>query len=494
MRRLAALLLLLASPAHAVSFWDDGQTFWDQVGAMWDMPTPTPASTGTPTRTQTPTQTSSDDTPTPTQTHTFTSSPTSTPTGTLSTPTVTPTYTASQTTAPTNSPTRTMTFTNTPTGTLVPTGTATPTRTPTATFTPAACCGDCNGGGSVSLGEVQICTDIFLGNSALSTCFACDCDSGGTVTIDEVQEASLNNLNGCPVATATVPSATPSITPTASPSPAGGECVIGGTSTPYLMLCKPPHGYEDWDIPLNLNSDIIDDFAAGLAQAQLPEPTINGQIPFADSTLDYTTGDLYFQDGQLAVNQAPSADTYSFDFTGGTALNRFLRLGSTSQNVCPPFPCVFNDNVPLFIGQEVSTTGQATLGRWGASVNSKPTQLTTVPLLPATTSMGWQLDPSFFRVRGTLVPLGIDTTWTTMFKCQPNGSGQCGVFTDSPQSALQVPDGRYLQASDNNAGAPAAEDCDSDLERGRISHDTSNNRLYFCAGATRGWDYAALTD
>ncbi|HEC65294.1 MAG TPA: hypothetical protein ENI23_08370 [bacterium] len=74
------------------------------------------------------------------------------------------------------------------------------------------------------------------------------------------------------------------------------------------------------------------------------------------------------------------------------------------------------------------------------------------------------------------------------------GADAVGIGTASPQSALHVPDGKYAQFEDNNAGAPAAGDCDSDTERGRISYDTSNNRVYFCGGASRGWDYLTLTD
>ena len=72
--------------------------------------------------------------------------------------------------------------------------------------------------------------------------------------------------------------------------------------------------------------------------------------------------------------------------------------------------------------------------------------------------------------------------------------GNVGIGTTGPQSALHVPDGKYVQAEDNNAGAPPAGDCDADAERGRLSIDTTNNRLYVCNGATRGWDYVALTD
>lgn len=47
---------------------------------------------------------------------------------------------------------------------------------------------------------------------------------------------------------------------------------------------------------------------------------------------------------------------------------------------------------------------------------------------------------------------------------------------------------------DTSAGAPTAGDCDADAERGRLVIDTTNNRLYICNGATRGWDFIALSD
>ena len=52
----------------------------------------------------------------------------------------------------------------------------------------------------------------------------------------------------------------------------------------------------------------------------------------------------------------------------------------------------------------------------------------------------------------------------------------------------------YVQFSKSFAGAPTATDCDSNDERGRLTIDTSTNRLYVCNGVTRGWDYTALTD
>ena len=54
--------------------------------------------------------------------------------------------------------------------------------------------------------------------------------------------------------------------------------------------------------------------------------------------------------------------------------------------------------------------------------------------------------------------------------------------------------GEYLQFKNSATGAPPAVDCDDDSERGRMSIDTTNNRLYICNGAVRGWDYVSLID
>lgn len=69
----------------------------------------------------------------------------------------------------------------------------------------------------------------------------------------------------------------------------------------------------------------------------------------------------------------------------------------------------------------------------------------------------------------------------------------CGDGIDSVSGAA-TPATAYLQIEDESAGAPAPGDCDSDGERGRLSVDTTNHRLYVCMGAARGWDYTTLTD
>lgn len=172
-------------------------------------PGPTPTGTLPPTNTPT---------VTPTVTNTPTLTSTATPTHTrTSTPTRTPTPTATHTNTPANTPTGTLPATATPTSTATATTTHTPTRTPTETptgvpptapptTTPVspggaipACCGDCDGNGTVTDGEVALCSQIYLGALSLSACQACDCNGNGTVSIGELNQANLNKANGCPL-------------------------------------------------------------------------------------------------------------------------------------------------------------------------------------------------------------------------------------------------------------------------------------------------------
>jgi hypothetical protein len=90
--------------------------------------------------------------------------------------------------------------------------------------------------------------------------------------------------------------------------------------------------------------------------------------------------------------------------------------------------------------------------------------------------------------------IGFNSNIPTLFVGPSSGTGttgNVGIGTTSPVSKLQV-DG-YIQMDMNN-GAPAAGDCDSNTERGRTIMDYSNNRVYICNGATRGWDYVNLSD
>ena len=63
--------------------------------------------------------------------------------------------------------------------------------------TPAACVGDCDGGGDVTVNEIINMVNIALGSTPLSACTAGDADHSGDITINEMIAAVNNALNGC---------------------------------------------------------------------------------------------------------------------------------------------------------------------------------------------------------------------------------------------------------------------------------------------------------
>ncbi|HVM97482.1 MAG TPA: DUF3604 domain-containing protein [Candidatus Acidoferrales bacterium] len=64
----------------------------------------------------------------------------------------------------------------------------------------AACTGDCNGSGDVTVDELVAMVNISLGNAELSACAAGDRDASGSITIDEIVAAANNAVGLCPIA------------------------------------------------------------------------------------------------------------------------------------------------------------------------------------------------------------------------------------------------------------------------------------------------------
>jgi hypothetical protein len=96
-------------------------------------------------------------------------------------------------------PTATPRPSGTPTSTSTPSATASATPPPTVTATPpmAACVGDCDGDGQVTVDEIVTGVSIALGTLGVDRCPAFDRDQSGTVTVDELVEAIQRALLGC---------------------------------------------------------------------------------------------------------------------------------------------------------------------------------------------------------------------------------------------------------------------------------------------------------
>jgi hypothetical protein len=67
----------------------------------------------------------------------------------------------------------------------------------------AACAGDCDGGGAVTINELLMGVNMALGSVPVSGCPSFDRNRDGVVTIDELLDAVRAALVGCPIATPT---------------------------------------------------------------------------------------------------------------------------------------------------------------------------------------------------------------------------------------------------------------------------------------------------
>lgn len=114
------------------------------------------------------------------------------------------------------------------------------------------------------------------------------------------------------------------------------------------------------------------------------------------------------------------------------------------------------------------------------------TSLGRYPLNTAGNATSWVATDTLFEI-GNGTADNARSNALTVLK-----NGNVGIGTASPQSALHIPDGKYLQIEDNNAGAPPAADCDHSSEFGRLSIGAANNRFYICMGAA-GWGYTSIS-
>jgi hypothetical protein len=89
------------------------------------------------------------------------------------------------------------------------------------------------------------------------------------------------------------------------------------------------------------------------------------------------------------------------------------------------------------------------------------------------------------------IQVGDNSTWRNLALNPKGGSVSVVASTAQAGSILYVGTTGYFQMAQSVAGAPPAADCDVDGERGRMTFDRTNDRLYVCTGAG-GWKYANL--
>jgi putative Ig domain-containing protein len=158
------------------------------------------------------------------------------------------------------------------------------------TILTAACVGDCNADGAVTVDELLLGVNIALGTAAATACASVDANGDGEVTINELLAAVNAALDGCP-ATVT-PTETPPVTstptspelatatatqtdtpvqvPTATPSPTptGTEAVNHAPDVPCFGIY---HGYPGSEIALPIDATDPDGDRLHYSATTLPD-------------------------------------------------------------------------------------------------------------------------------------------------------------------------------------------------------------------------------
>ncbi len=179
--------------------------------------------------------------------------------------------------------------------------------------------GDCNENGSVSIGEVVTCSNIFLAKAPLESCPECDQNANQTVSIGEVQGAGncFSNPGGT-----SCRMITPAASPT--PTPTNTQFLPTATNTP-----APPTA-TDTPVPPTATNTAV------------PPTATNTPVPTATATATFTET----PEPTATPTEEPS-DGITLDVTlrppGGTSGNC---RGTCSGGSSDGLSCGVNNNCP----------------------------------------------------------------------------------------------------------------------------------------------------
>jgi hypothetical protein len=191
----------------------------------------------------------------------------------------------------------------------------------------AACVGDCNGDGEISIAELITGVRIGVGAAPIEACVAFDANGDHAVGIDELVRAVTAGLHGCPAtptsAITATPSATATDTATATPTAAAASATPSPTvpatptATPSATPTHPPVAGLWHEAPLALTSStcsplITDAFGADLASRppcdQMVAMLDANTVALTDCAGTRLVGTLA-GDGTLSFVYPPTRDT-----------------------------------------------------------------------------------------------------------------------------------------------------------------------------------------
>lgn len=186
----------------------------------------------------------------------------------------------------------------------------------------AACVGDCDGDGAVSVSDLVTGVRISLGAAPLSDCPAFDATPDGEVRIAELVMAVGNTLNGCLLTPSPEPTETPSVGPTLADSPTTTPTPVdtdtpGPSETPTTTPTLPPVAgvwreeplaVTESTCPTVVTTSFADDLASRPACEQTVELVGETAVSVEDCTGTRVDGTLE-RDGTIRITYPTTSDT-----------------------------------------------------------------------------------------------------------------------------------------------------------------------------------------
>ncbi len=243
----------------------------------------------------------------------------------------------------------------------------------------AACVGDCDGSGQVTVDEIIVMVNIALGTADIAQCPVADPNADGQVSVDEIVTAVNAALNGCPTPATPTQSASPSLTPTATT-----------TATPNGVISVADAVARNADgIALHLGQTVTTEGVVTVAAGLLANNTLKIFIQDGNAGImvyDQSSANVpAFQPGQLLratgviIQQNPTSDnnlatgTVAVDITSGTWT--VLSDGNPLPDPQPVTLATLNATGTVYTGSLVRVTGvRKVSGNW-PTVGSKTTQV-----------------------------------------------------------------------------------------------------------------------
>ena len=211
---------------------------------------------------------------------------------------------------------------------LVPTGIAA-----------AACTGDCDGDGAVTVTELIKGVNIALESASLDACPAFDANGDGTVTVNEIVAAVNYALTACPVEE---PTATPTDMPTATPTPVPPTeaPTLTPTGVPTTTPIVPPTALPTLEptatvppVPTPTSPATV---TATAIHTPLPTATLAPPTP-GGATASVQGAAVMVANGMTVIPSVITAIVSGFEYSSSSSLVAEANLegGAASTGSCP---------------------------------------------------------------------------------------------------------------------------------------------------------------